>query len=219
MSEIDRFNELYYDSKAFSTLTWLGVPILKCPEDLHMYQEILWRTRPGCIIETGCAFGGSSLFLASMCSLWTSGSHERESCEIVSVDVTLSNVHPRVRSDARITLVEGSSTDPDIVTYLAAASAGKRTMVILDSDHTGAHVLRELELLSPLVSDGCYLIVEDTNINGHPVAPGWGDGPFEAVERFLRDRPDFEIDRSCERLLLTFNPSGYLRRVPAKGSP
>ncbi len=85
-------------------------------------------------------------------------------------------------------------------------------MVILDSDHSRDHVLRELELYSPLVTPGCYLVVEDTNVNGHPVSPEFGPGPMEAVEAFLETTNDFEVDRSREKLLLTFNPSGYLRR-------
>ena len=86
-------------------------------------------------------------------------------------------------------------------------------MVILDSDHTRDHVLRELELYAPLVTPGSYLVVEDTNINGHPVAPEFGPGPMEAVEAFLETTDEFEVDRAREKLMLTFNPSGYLRRV------
>jgi len=85
-------------------------------------------------------------------------------------------------------------------------------MAILDSDHARDHVLRELELYGPLVTPGCYVIVEDTNVNGHPVSPEFGPGPREAVDEFLRRNDDFEVDRERERLLMTFNPSGYLRR-------
>ncbi len=84
--------------------------------------------------------------------------------------------------------------------------------MILDSDHRREHVLRELELYSRFVTPGCYLVVEDTNINGHPVAPTFGPGPMEAVRDFLASTDDFEVDHSREKLLLTFNPSGYLRR-------
>ncbi len=213
---IERFSKLYYDgvdgaSPPFSTLTWLGVPILKCPEDLQMYQEILFRSKPDIIIETGVAFGGSTLYLASLCDIMDQG-------EIVAVDVTLGHVSARTRSHPRVTLVEGSSADPDIGVYLEAAARGKRTMLILDSDHTAAHVMAELALLAPLVTEGCYCIVEDTNINGHPVAPGWGPGPYEAVDRFLSMSPlgaSFQRDLWCERMLLSFNPGGYLRRIAA----
>ena len=85
-------------------------------------------------------------------------------------------------------------------------------MVVLDSDHSREHVLRELELYAPLVTPGCYLVVEDTNVNGHPVSPGFGPGPMEAVGDYLRTTDDFEVDRGREKFMLTFNPSGYLRR-------
>ena len=86
-------------------------------------------------------------------------------------------------------------------------------MVVLDSDHSQAHVAAELEAYRSFVAPGCYLVVEDTNINGHPVAADFGPGPMEAVEAFLPRAPEFEVDRSRERFLLTLNPGGYLRRI------
>ena len=88
-----------------------------------------------------------------------------------------------------------------------------KVMVILDSDHSEKHVARELEIYSQLVSPGCYLIVEDTNVNGHPVFPNHGPGPMEAVEKFLQARQDFTVDRDMEKFYLTFNPKGYLKKM------
>jgi cephalosporin hydroxylase len=85
-------------------------------------------------------------------------------------------------------------------------------MVILDSDHAMAHVRAELELYAPMVTAGCYLIVEDTNVNGHPVYPLHGPGPMEALGEFLPRHPEFEVDAECEKFMLTFNPRGYLLR-------
>ena len=85
-------------------------------------------------------------------------------------------------------------------------------MVILDSDHPADHVPEELRLWSDVVTPGSYLIVEDTNINGHPVYPRFGRGPAEAVANFLAERSDYSIDASRDKLLLTWNPGGYLRR-------
>ena len=107
----------------------------------------------------------------------------------------------------------GSSTDPAILDRLARATRGKRVMVILDSDHHAPHVLAELRAYRDLVSVGCYLVVEDTNVNGHPVLPDYGPGPMEALEEFLATTGDYVVDRDRERFLLTLNPSGFLRRV------
>jgi len=87
-------------------------------------------------------------------------------------------------------------------------------LVILDSDHSKAHVLQEMELYAPMISVGSYLIVEDTNLHGHPVLPEFGPGPMEAVAEFLPKNPDFIVDRSREKFFMTFNPGGYLKRKP-----
>jgi cephalosporin hydroxylase len=204
------FNVLYYHGpnghNLYLTTSWLGVPTRKCPIDTWVYQEILHRTRPEVIVETGVNCGGSTLYLATICDLLGGG-------EVLAVDITLEGVAPVVRNHPRIRLFEGSSTDPAIVGQIRERCAGRRTMVILDSDHSAGHVLAELRAYGPLVAAGCYLICEDTNINGHPALPEFGPGPFEAVQQFLAETPGWEVDRDCERLLVTFNPSGYLRRV------
>jgi cephalosporin hydroxylase len=204
------FNVLYYHGldghNLYLTTSWLGVPTRKCPLDTWVYQEILHRTRPEVIVETGVNCGGSTLFLASLCDLLGGG-------EVLAVDITLQGVAPVVRAHPRVRLFEGSSTDPAIVGRVREACAGRRTMVILDSDHTAAHVLAELRAYGPLVTPGCYLICEDTNVNGHPALPEFGPGPYEAVQTFLAENTGWQVDRDCERLLVTFNPNGYLRRV------
>jgi cephalosporin hydroxylase len=86
-------------------------------------------------------------------------------------------------------------------------------MVMLDSDHSKENVSNEMDIYSRFVTKGSYLIVEDTNVNGHPSAPEHGPGPFEAVQEFLKSRSDFELDMECQRHLLTFNPSGWLRKI------
>ncbi len=205
------FNRVYYQgvdgTRLYDTIEWLGVPILKCPLDLWMYQEILHRTKPDIIVEAGVYKGGSALYLASICDLLGHG-------EILACDISLSPVHAKTRLHPRITLLEGSSTDPSILEQITRACEGRRSMVILDSDHTMPHVREELRLYSPLVTPGCYLICEDTNVNGHPVYPSFGPGPYEAVEDFLQSSTGWIVDSHCERLLLTFNPHGYLLRQP-----
>ena len=160
-------------------------------------------TRPDLIVETGTYLGGSAFYLAGICDLLGHG-------KIVTVDISAPPGRPRHR---RITYLQGSSTDPGIVDRVArSARRANRVMVVLDSNHSRDHVLRELEVYGPLVTPGCYLVVEDTNVNGNPVLPDHGPGPMEAVEEFLATTDGFEVDRSRENRLLTFNPSGYLRR-------
>lgn len=201
----DAFHRLYYGSHdtTWKQTYWLGRTVQKCPLNLWAYQEILYETRPDLIVETGTYMGGSALFMASVCDLLGNG-------KVVSMDIVGRRGKPRHR---RITYEIGSSVAPDVVARVRRrARRAKRVMVVLDSDHDRDHVLRELALYGALVTPGCYIVVEDTNVNGHPVLPGHGPGPMEAVEAFLQTTDAFEVDRSRKKLLLSFNPSGYLRR-------
>jgi cephalosporin hydroxylase len=205
---IDSFHRLYFDAHladgTWRAITWLGIPIVKTPLDLWIYQEIVAELRPALIVETGTAWGGSALYLATLCDALGSG-------KVVTIDVRALDDRPL---HPRITYLAGSSTSSAVHDEVrrAAERADGPVVVILDSDHHTQHVRRELELYGPLVTEGSYLIVEDTNVNGHPAAPEHGPGPAEAVTEFLTTHPEFAVDRSREKLLLTFNPGGYLRR-------
>jgi cephalosporin hydroxylase len=200
------FHRLFYASgtRTWSNTHWLGVPAQKCAFDLWVYQELLNKLRPAVIVECGTANGGSALFLASICDLLGHG-------EVITVDIVEQPGRP---SHERIIYLTGSSTDPEIVGSVERLIGGREpVLVILDSNHERDHVLAELRLYAPLVSPGSYLIVEDSNVNGHPVASDFGPGPAEAVERFLGESDEFEVDRSREKFFLTFNPGGYLRKL------
>jgi len=203
----DEFHRAYYSGwkGGYGTidLSWMGYRTLKCPLDLWVYQEIMVETRPEIILECGTLLGGSALYLASMCELLGEG-------RVISVDLTPRDGRPQHRL---IEYVTGSSTDPAIVQRVTAACAGKRVMAILDSDHSCAHVTGELKAYAPLIPVGGYLIVEDTNVNGHPVVPDFGPGPMEAVEAFLEENGDFIIDSDRERFMMTLNPNGFLKRI------
>lgn len=203
---IRAFHELYYARKeqTWRNTYWLGVPVQKCPLDLWIYQEIIYETRPELIIECGTANGGSALYLASICDLLGYGG-------VVTIDITPHVGRPQ---HPRITYLTGSSISPRMIEYVKKLAAGAKTvMVILDSNHHKDHVLHELKTYSPLVTPGCYLIVEDTNLNGHPVVPDFGPGPWEAVEEFLHQNHDFEVDKSREKFMVTASENGYLKRV------
>ena len=204
---IDAFHDLYYngppgEGHIFQRTSWMGVPTLKCPLDLWIYQEILYEIRPDLIIETGTHLGGSALYLAHVLDILGRG-------EVVTIDINhaVRPQHPRIH------YIQGSSADPELVADAVRGRSRDICVVILDSDHSQAHVSRELEILSPYVTPGSYLIVEDTNINGHPTYPSFGPGPFEALECFLPDHPEFLVDSSREKFLMTFNPRGFVRRV------
>ena len=200
---ISRAHDVFYESDAWTKATWLGAQALKNPLDLWVYQEILHETRPELIVETGTYRGGSALYLASMCDLLGAG-------EIVSVDIEpLRDDYPE---HPRITYLGGrSSTDPEVVAEIRARAGGRRTLVVLDSDHSQAHVEAELAVYAPIVPVGCYLIVEDSNIG--QIRQDLLPGPLQAVEAFLARSDEFVVDREREKFLITFNPSGYLRRV------
>lgn len=203
---VRRFHELYYDRWPAGAdtinLSWFGYHLLKCPLDLWIYQELVVRNRPDFVIETGTFAGGSALYFAMLFDHLEHG-------QVITIDIEHRDerpIHPR------ITYITGSSVDQQIFTRVREEVGARRAMVVLDSDHRADHVYHELLAYSPLVKSGDYLIVEDTNVNKHPVAPGFGPGPMEAVERFLSENDKFAIDERCERFLMTLQPRGYLRR-------
>ncbi len=212
---VAEFHKRYYYARLWEQTYWLGTPAWKCPLDLWIYQEILTEVRPELVVECGTAHGGSALFLATVMDALGVG-------RVLSIDIEPRPDRPR---HPRIEYYHGSTLDDQTVAYARErAERCQRVMVILDSLHSRDHVLAELRRYHPLVTPGSYLIVEDTNISGHPVytdyEPDAGEGAFEAVEAFLRDHREFVIDRSREKFFMTFNPCGYLRRLgdPRRGA-
>jgi cephalosporin hydroxylase len=199
--------------------TWLGRPIIQFPQDIIAMQEIIWRVKPDLIIETGIAHGGSLIFHASMLELLGGDG------QVLGIDIDIRKQnrveiekHPMYK---RITMIEGSSIDEGIAKQVRDfTNYKKRVLVLLDSMHAHEHVLRELQLYSPLVTKDSYLVVFDTAIDDMPedFFPNrpWGKGnnPKTAVWEFLKNNDQFEIDREIEnKLLITVAPDGYLKRV------
>ena len=202
----NRFHKLYYHfhKRTWANTFWFGAPAKKCPLDLWIYQEIIFKLRPDIIIETGTAGGGSALFLASLCELLKNG-------KVITIDIETNADRPQ---HERITYLQGSSTSGDIADKVKALVGDKRkVLVILDSDHTKEHVLNELRIYHRFVPKEGYIIVEDSNIHGHPVRSDLPAGPMEAIEEFLKENKDFIVDKEKEKFYLTFNPNGYLKRV------
>lgn len=212
---------------------WLGRPIIQYPQDMVALQEIIWDVRPDLIIETGIAHGGSLILSASLLAML-------DYCDAVEAGTTLDPAHPKrkvlgididIRSHnrsaieahpmaSRIDMIQGSSVDPEIIRQVQAAASGyKRVLVCLDSNHTHAHVLEELQAYASLVTSGSYCIVYDTVVEDMPAEMfpdrpwGPGDNPKTAVHTWLKDNPDFEIVKSIDhKLQISVAPDGFLKR-------
>lgn len=199
--------------------TWLGRPIIQFPQDIVAMQEIIWHVKPELIIETGIAHGGSLIFYASMLELL--GGNGR----VMGIDIDIRK-HNRIEIERhpmikRIIMIQGSSIDERIVQQVYNyAKNKKQILLVLDSNHTHNHVLRELQLYSPLVTKGSYLVVFDTIIEDmpkdffHDRPWGKGNNPKTAVWEFLKINDRFEIDKEIEnKLHITVAPDGYLKCV------
>jgi len=204
---IREFHKIYHDSNVIYNTSWLGVKAVKCPLDLWIYQELIFSLKPDFIIETGTRHGGTALFFASLFDLIGKG-------EIITVDI---DSKEKVPEHKRIHYLIGNSIDSKILEKIEKMvedkSQDSTVMVILDSDHSKQHVLNEMNTFAKFVTKGSYMIVEDTNMNGHPVMPEFGPGPMEAADEFLKRNDQFEIDKSQEKFILTMNPSGFLKKI------
>lgn len=210
-----RTHELGYDYN----FSWFGRPVLQLPQDLMALQELVFSIKPDRIVETGIAHGGSLVFFASLLHLLDRGGR------VLGIDLDI-RAHNRRELDAHpmrrhIDLLQGSSiAETTLDAVRSAVACCERVMVVLDSDHTEAHVLAELQAYAPLVTRGSYLvvcdtIVEDLGADAFPNRP-WGPGnsPKSAVAKFLAESPDFVVDERIDaKLLLSNSPNGYLRCV------
>lgn len=198
---------------------WLGCPIIQFPQDIMAMQEIIWQVKPDLIVETGIAHGGSLIFYASMVELIGGNG------EVLGVDIDIRE-HNRIAIERhpmskRITMIEGSSVAQSVARRVYDFAKGKdHILVVLDSNHTHKHVLRELNLYSILVTKGSYIVVFDTIIedlpeDSFPDRPwGKGNNPKTAVLEFLKTSDRFEIDKTFQnKLIITAAPDGYLKCI------
>ena len=205
--------------------TWLGRPIIQLPEDVLRAQELIYTLRPDVIVETGIAHGGSLVFYASVCKLLGSG-------RVIGVDVEI-RPHNRSAIEAHplsplITLIEGDSVAPEVVARVKGLLRpdDETVLVLLDSNHTRAHVLAELEAYAPLVTPGSYAVAADGGVMellaGAPGArPDWGwNNPKAAAAEFVRRNPGYVLeeppplfDEGLTRQRVSYWAGGYVRRV------
>ena len=211
-----------WDQKYVYAFTWMGRPIIQLPEDIVRMQEVLYRVKPDVIVETGVAHGGSLILYASLCKAMGRG-------RVVGVDIEI-RPHNRKAIEAHemaplITLVEGSSIEPSVVAKVRGGIAkGEAVLVILDSNHTKAHVRAELEAYGPLVTPGSHLVATDGSmefLDDVPRGkPEWRtDNPKAAAAEFAAAHSEFSLEEPAwpfnegnVRERITHWPGCFLRR-------
>lgn len=212
-----------WDVKHVYTFSWFNRPIIQLPEDLVRVQELLFAVEADVILETGIAHGGSLVLSASVCKLLGKG-------RVIGVDIEI-RPHNRAAIEAHplfpyITMIEGSSVDPGIVAQVKAQiQPGDKVVLLLDSNHTKAHVLEELRAYAPLVSVGSYVVVMDgamVDFAGGPrTKEDWTwNNPYEAAKQYVAENPDFVVEpppfHFNESLItdrITYYRGGWLKRV------
>jgi len=209
----DNYHKFYEEARIWEKNTWLGESCWKLPMDAFVIAELIFKLEPDFVIETGTGKGGSALFYASIMELMGHG-------EVITCDITrkhdLDN-HPLRKITERISFFEGDSVSEWTLGQIKELVGGtKENIVILDSWHGCNHVLKEMGAYEAFVGNNYYMIVEDTHAGnpGHPVKWNHDDGgSYEAVKFFLENNDDFVVDHDCEKHIMTFNQSGYLRRI------
>lgn len=209
MNVWDNYFTWFDDASVWKNMQYHGIRTLKLPSDMWNYQEIIFDRKVTHVIETGTRHGGSALFFADTLAARTSDGF------VVTVDIdAASNM---VREHERIRFLVGDSGSLEIAAEISRLLPEKRgaLFLILDSDHSGNHVLRELESLVPLLRFGDYLVVEDSCVNGHPVRPDFGPGPWEAVDHYIKRFPGtLKHDFARERKFgATSCPNGYYEKL------
>jgi cephalosporin hydroxylase len=187
-----------WNQKYVYTFSWMGRPIIQLPEDMVRIQEVLYRVKPDLVIETGVAHGGSLIFYASLFKAMGRG-------RVIGIDVEI-RPHNRKAIEAHemkplIDLVEGSSVDPDVVARVKRmVRPGERCLVVLDSNHSRAHVKAELDAYHDVVAPGSYIVATDGSMRDlHDVPRGratWDvDNPCQAALDFLAEHPEFSLEQ------------------------
>lgn len=208
---IDAYHNLWYHSpNTWEKNTYLGFGVKQSPSDLWIYQELLFAIKPAFILQTGVSEGGSIVYFAHLLDAMKAP----ESTIVIGVDIVLTPEAKRI-DHPRVRLIEGSSVAAETLSRIRALLPAPTGFVSLDSDHSKNHVLAELNAYAEFVSAGSYMVAEDTNINGHPVSPDFGPGPFEAVQEFLaKDRRFVNDDTVWEqRHLFSQHQRGWLKRI------
>lgn len=206
----DDYHKWFYNNQVWTRTTYRGVGCLKSPSDMWNYQEIICGLKPSLIVEFGTFNGASALFFSDILKA------ENPESKVFSVDVVHDRIPESIKKNQHIEFMKSSSADPSVGKRIVELRKKYKGAVfaILDSRHTRDHVYAEMIMLREILKKGDYMIVEDSNINGHPVAPGYGPGPMEAILDYLKNFPeDYTPDVEREKKFgFTFAPKGFLKR-------
>jgi Cephalosporin hydroxylase len=195
--------ERYQQKIVFDQVHYRGIPTWKNVLDLWVYQELIWETGVEAVIEIGARFGGTTLWLSDLLR-----NFRGPAATIISIDLE----RPQLELPANVHFICGDSIAPGTVADARSVSAGRRTLVIADGNHAADHVLQEIRLYAPLISEGSYFIAEDGIVD----VMDWKEytpGPMIAAQQFLAETDEFVLDRAPEKFLLTYAPGGFLKRV------
>lgn len=214
---------LGWNQKYPYTFSWMGRPVIQLPEDMIRIQEAIYRVKPDVIVETGIAHGGSLIYYASLFKAMGKG-------RVIGVDIEI-RPHNRKAIEEHelfsyLTLIEGSSIAEEVVAQVKGLiKPGETVLVILDSNHSYAHVSQELRLYSELVSLDSYIVSTDgvmRDLTDVPRGnPQWlEDNPSQAALDFAGSHPDFIIEQPAwpfnESSLsqnITHWPNAWLKRI------
>lgn len=208
--KFDDYHRWYYEAGVHAKTWFMGVRVLKHVADLWRYQELIFELRPSLIVEAGTEAGGGALYFAE--AMRAAGLD----CHVLSIDIDHSQTVQSVRSHPGIELLTARSTDAIVrqrIAQMRELLPGPM-LVSLDSDHSKENVLAELLFVRGLTRRGDYVVVEDGNVNGHPILPSFGPGPYEALEEYMAQFPkDYERDvEREEKFGVSFAPMGWLKR-------
>ena len=195
--------ERYQREIVFERIQYRGVPTWKNALDLWIYQEIIWECEIEVVIEIGTRHGGTTLWLSDLLR-----NFRGESTTVISIDLE----RPSLALPANVHFIRGNSIGPETLAEAHSVRRGRRTLVIADGNHAAHHVLEEMRLYGPLVSEESYFIAEDGIVD----VMDWKEyvpGPLVAAQQFVSETNEFVIDRSREKFLLTYAPGGFLKRV------
>lgn len=210
---IDAYTKSMWAASVNFASSWCGVQLLQTPEDMVMLSELIWKNKPDLVVECGIYRGGGLILYASILQLLGKG-------EVIGIDVDTSKAehvktHPL---GSRISIIKADTGAPETAAMIAdKAKKAESVMVILDSDHSAAHVKKEMNCFAPFIKPGGYLVVLDGIMTILHDVPGgaaqWkSDNPETAIKEFLQDHPEFERDWDCNKLGTSHGPGGYLKR-------